>query len=346
MTAADGPGENAPGRLAAARRHDMRMFAGVAAALTLASGVAVSAAVLAHGGQEPKVWVSKDGDRATVITDGSRVILDDGDDQKRGGDVRRLAVMAGRGAQLGVSVRDLDAGQAKTLSGAVVEDVRAGSAAEKAGIRKGDVITEFDGERVRGVRHLTRLVTETPDGRSVKAVVQRDGTRVDLSVTPESGAMAFGKGDFEMLVPPMRFEPGELERDFRWNMEKGLPPMRGGGGWVFKGLEKGRLGVSIQTLEGQLAEYFGTSKGVLVNSVEAGSPAAKAGLKAGDVVTAIDGKPVADASDLIDAVQKAEDGATLSIDYTRDKKAQSARATLEKKEAVELPRKRQSVRPI
>ena len=49
--------------------------------------------------------------------------------------------------------------------------VRAGSAAEKAGIKKGDVITEFDGERVRGVRHLTRLVTETPDGRTVKAAV-------------------------------------------------------------------------------------------------------------------------------------------------------------------------------
>lgn len=325
----------------------MRMFAGVAAALSLASGVAVSAAVLTHGGQEPKVWVSKDGDRATVITEGPRVILEDGDDQAMGEDVRRLAVMAGRGAQLGVSVRDLDAEQAKTQSGVVVEDVRTGSAAEKAGIRKGDVITEFDGERVRGVRHLTRLVTETPDGRSVKAAVQRDGNRVDLSVTPDGGMMAGGARDFEMLVPPMRFEgrPGEFDRDFRWNMEKALPRMPGGA-WMFKGSEKGRLGVSIQTLDGQLGEYFGTAKGVLVSSVEAGSPAAKAGLQAGDVVTAIDGKPVADASDLIDAVQAAEDGATLSIDYTRDRKAQSARATLEKKEPVELPRKRQSARPI
>jgi predicted metalloprotease with PDZ domain len=326
----------------------MRMFSGVAAALTLASGVAVSAAVLTHPGQEPKVWVSKDGDRTTVIAEGPGVMLEDGDDLKLGDEVRRLAVLAGRGAQLGVSVRDLDAELSKTQSGALVEDVRAGSAAEKAGIRKGDVITEFAGERVRGVRHLMRLVTETPEGRTVKAAVQRDGSRVDLSVTPDSGTMALGKGDFEILVPPMRFEgrPGEFERDFRWNMEKALPRMPGGGAWMFKGAEKGRLGVSIQTLDGQLAEYFGTSKGVLVSNVEAGSPAAKAGLKAGDVVTAINGKAVADASELVDAVRAAEDGATLTIDYTRDKKAQSTRATLEKAEPVELPRKRQSARPI
>lgn len=326
----------------------MRTFAGVAAALTLASGVAVSAAVLTHTGQERQAWVSTGGDRATAIAEGSRVMRDGADDQKVGDDVRRLAVLAGRGAQLGVSVRDLEPEQAKTQSGALVEDVRAGSAAEKAGIRKGDVITEFDGERVRGVRHLTRLVTETPDGRTVKAAVQRDGTRVDLSVTPDSGAMALGRGDFEILVPPMRFEgrPGEFERDFRWNMEKALPRMPGGGAWTFRGLEKGRLGVSIQTLDGQLAEYFGTSKGVLVNSVEAGSPAAKAGLKAGDVVTAVNGKPIANASELADAVKAAEEGATLSIDYTRDRKAQSTRATLEKAEPVELPRKRQSARPI
>jgi membrane-associated protease RseP (regulator of RpoE activity) len=322
----------------------MRMFTGVASTLILASGVAVSAAVLTHGAQEPKVWVSKDGDRATVITEGPRVIVDD--DDQPGDQVRRLAVLAGRGPQLGVSVRDLDAEQAKTQTGVVVDDVRTGSAAEKAGIRKGDVITEFDGERVRGVRHLTRLVTETPDGRTVKAAVQRDGRRVDLSVTPDSGTMALGKREFELLGPPMRFEgrPGEFGPDFKWDMGRipGVP----GGAWTFKGMEKGRLGVSIQTLDGQLAEYFGTSKGVLVNSVEAGSPAAKAGLKAGDVVTAVNGTPVADAEDLIEAVRAVEDGATLSIDYTRDKKALSTKATLEKKEPAELPRKRPSTRPI
>ena len=181
----------------------MRMFVGVAATLTLASGVAVAAASLAQSAQQPGVWVSKDGAQTRIVKPG---VVELDDDDPLGADVRRLALLAGRGAQLGVSVRELDAEQAKSQSGAVVDEVRAGSAAEKAGIKKGDVITEFDGERVRGVRHLTRLVTETPDGRTVKAAVVREGKRVDLSVTPDSGSLASADRNFEVFVPPMRFE--------------------------------------------------------------------------------------------------------------------------------------------
>lgn len=328
----------------------MRMFVGVAAALTLAGGVAVAAASLAQKAQEPGVWVSKDGARTAIVGGdlGQGVVAIGGDDDELGEQMRKLAVLAGRGAQLGVSVRDLDAEQAKTQGGAVVEEVRVGSAADKSGIKKGDLITEFDGERVRGVRHLTRLVTETPDGRTVKAAVVRDGKRLDLSVTPDAGSLASADSNVEMLVPPMRFEkrqPGE--GDMTWAIPR-MPE----GAWTFKGghpgelfgfkSEKGRLGVRIQELEGQLAEYFGTSTGVLVNSVDADSPAARAGLKAGDVVTAVNGKAVAEPSELIDAVRAVDDGATLTIDYTRDKKAQSTKATLPAKEPVELPRKRQS----
>ena len=162
----------------------MRMFGGIAAALTLASGVAMAAATAGPGSGTADLGVEGRRRHQAVVED---VMELDDQDGPFGADVRKLAVLAGRGAQLGVSVRDLTAEQAKTQSGAVVDDVRAGSAAEKAGIKKGDVITEFDGEKVRGVRHLSRLVTETPDGRTVKASVQRDGKRVDLSVTPESG---------------------------------------------------------------------------------------------------------------------------------------------------------------
>jgi len=80
--------------------------------------------------------------------------------------------------------------------------------------------------------------------------------------------------------------------------------------------------------------------------VDPDSPAAKAGLKAGDVVTAVNGKTVTGPSDLLEAVRAVEDGATLAVDYTRDKKAQSTKATLPAKEPAELPRKRQSARPI
>ena len=294
----------------------MRMFVGVAATLTLASGVAVAAASLAQDAQQPGVWVSKDGSAHHGRR--SRDVVELDDDDPLGADVRHLAVLAGRGAQLGVSVRELDADQAKGQSGAVVDDVRAGSAAEKAGIKKGDVITEFDGERVRGVRHLTRLVTETPDGRTVKAAVMREGKRVDLSVTPDSGSLASADRNFELFVPPMRFEkmPARRRRPdlgaaarcpmAAWAFKGGVPASVSG-----SGASKGRLGVKVQELDGQLGEYFGTSNGVLVSSVEADSPAARAGLKAGDVVTAVNGKAVAEPSELIEAVQAVEDGATL-----------------------------------
>jgi membrane-associated protease RseP (regulator of RpoE activity) len=323
----------------------MRMFVGVAATLTLASGVAVAAAGLAQSAQQPGVWVSKDGGQTRIVKPG---VVELDDDDPLGADVRRLALLAGRGAQLGVSVRELDAEQAKGQSGAVVDEVRAGSAAEKAGIKKGDVLTEFDGERVRGVRHLTRLVTETPDGRTVKATVLREGKRVELSVTPDSGSLAGADRNFEMFVPPMRFEKmphGDMtwslpgSPDGAWALKGGRP----GELWGFKG-GKGRLGLKVQELDGQLGEYFGTAKGVLVNSVEADSPAARAGLKAGDVVTAVNGKAVAEPPELIEAVQAVEDGATLAIEYTRDKKAQSTKVTLDKREPAEKPRQR--VRPI
>jgi serine protease Do len=328
----------------------MRTFAAVAAVLTLASGAALAAATMMS--DQDAIEIRKKV-RVSASPDGGDVRAIIVDDDQPGDDVRRLAIMAGRGSQLGVSVRDLDQATAAGKSGAVVEDVREGSAAEKAGIRKGDVITEFDGERVRGVRHLTRLVGETPDGRAVRAVVEREGKRVDVTVTPESGAMAWSGREFDLIGPPMRFEhmPG-VEGEFRREIERSLP---GAGVWAWKGNpgeafafrfnERGRLGVSVQSIEGQLAEYFGTPAGALVSSVEKDSPAAKAGLKAGDVVTAINGKAVADPSQLIEAVQEAEDGATLTVDVIRDKKPQSFKATLEKREQ-ETPRKRQSVRPI
>lgn len=74
----------------------------------------------------------------------------------------------------------------------MVERVRDGSPATRAGLRSGDVIVEFDGERVRGVRHFSRLVLETPPGRTVKSTISRNGARLTLDVTPEAGSRIAG----------------------------------------------------------------------------------------------------------------------------------------------------------
>ena len=314
----------------------MRMFTGIAAALAVAGGAAVAAGVPAQDrvrGGSGGAAVTRDGDVADVDDVATKV--------------RQLAVLAGRGAHIGVSVRDLDPGQAGDASGALVEGVREQSPADKAGIRKGDIITEFDGQRVRGVRHLIRLVAETPDGHTVTAGVLREGRKLDLPVTPDSGGLAELHRDFDVEVPPMRFEhlPG-LEDGERRRLPEGTWSFRGrpGEAWAFR-QGRGRLGVRIQPL-GQLAEYFGTPSGVLVNGVDPDSPAARAGLKAGDVVTAVNGKPVAEPSELIEAVRTAEGGATLTIDYTRDRKAQTVEVPLPETASPAEPKARRRVSPI
>ena len=103
------------------------------------------------------------------------------------------------------------------------------------------------------------------------------------------------------------------------------------------------LGVGIEELTPQLAEYFGTKDGLLVTSVEPDTPAAKAGLKAGDVITSVNGKAVSSGGELIEAVQSAEDGAELTVGYVRDKKAATAKATLEAREKEKVERR---VQPI
>src|SRR5712691_2419544 len=94
---------------------------------------------------------------------------------------RDLMVLAGRGAEIGVQVAD------GKDAGVVIEEVRPDSPAEKAGLKRADVIVEFDGEHVRSARQFGRLVQETPPGSTVKATIVRDGRRQDVQITPAEG---------------------------------------------------------------------------------------------------------------------------------------------------------------
>ena len=318
----------------------MSKFLVIAAGLTLASGVVIAAA---GSGQQPdhKKVVTKTEAQAIWVSDDALP----GDDEPL---VRRLAVLEGRGVELGVSIQDLDPKQQATTSGALVEGVRADSAAAKAGIKKGDIITEFDGEHVRSARHLSRLVAETPEGRTVKTAVLREGKRVDLSVTPESGSHAGRRIEREFEGPSAELfagRPGDEmmgpgERKFFYDMR---PPRGGSDAWALLSPRRGRLGVAIEDLTPQLAEYFGAKDGVLVTTVEPDMPAAKAGLKAGDVITTINGKPVNSGGELLEAVQSADDQAELTVGFVRDRKPATAKATLEPRQREKVERR---VQPI
>jgi serine protease Do len=221
-------------------------------------------------------------------------------------------------SSLGASLRDVDETDVRrdslsSSAGAVVEDVRADGPAARAGMRAGDVVLTFDGERVRSARHLMRLADETGRGREVGVTVLRAGKSLDLKITPVAGS------SFAALEP--------LRREFRsFTLPDSLAQMsprlrrewsdeRPASGMALAGR---RLGIEIQNVSGQLASYFGTTSGVLVTSVEAGSVAATAGLRAGDVVTAVGGAAVRDTEELRRRLNEAAPETTITV--TRDRK--------------------------
>jgi len=237
----------------------------------------------------------------------------------------RAVRLDGRGSQIGVMVSDPEDA---TASGVRIDGVDRDSPAEKAGVKEGDVVVEFDGERVRSARQLTRLVQETPDGRTVKMTVTRGGSRQTLDITPEASA-----GALSWSFP---YEP-----EFRAELERGLRglrelPERGGPMFDFRfdgvpgtAAPRGRLGVQVETLSDQLAEYFGVKGGgVLVSSVTADSPAARAGVRAGDVITSVNGTAVRDAGELIEEIAEVGASGEARLEIVRDKKTATVTATL------------------
>jgi serine protease Do len=91
----------------------------------------------------------------------------------------------------------------------------------------------------------------------------------------------------------------------------------------------GRLGITVESLSDQLAEYFGTKDGVLVTSVADNSTASKAGLKAGDIVTAVNGSTVSTPPDLSRRTDHLEDGDEFTLDVVRDKKPMTLKGKVE-----------------
>jgi serine protease Do len=268
-------------------------------------------------------------------------------------DPLNVVTWSGGGSRVGIEVRDVEASDVTKhklsgQTGAVIEEVASETPAAKAGLKAGDVVVNFDGERVRSARQLDRLVEETPAGRSVKVSVMRDGSRLDLDVTPEASSHA--------NVWPKRLDDrlGALKHDEALNdaleklRERQLEGPRVPAfefdwhGDLLGTKMRGRLGVSAESVSDQLAQYFGVESGVLVRHVDEDSPAAKAGVKAGDVITAVNGTPVRDADDLRREVNEVEEGKAVALSVTRDKKTLSLNATIDRPEQAR-PRVRRIV---
>ncbi len=225
-------------------------------------------------------------------------------------DQEGFVVLAGRNAWLGVHLADVTKDKMAELKlkeeyGALVTEVEPDSPAAKAGLQKNDVILEYQGERVESAAKLGRLVRETPEGRTVRLVVSRDGRPQTLTATLERRQILRR----EIRIPEIRVPDIHVE--------------------VFGA--RPRLGISADELTPQLAEYFGVKqgKGVLVKEVTVGSPAEKAGLKAGDVIVRVEGETIETVSDLRAALRKKKGGEKVTLTLIRQKAETTVQVQLE-----------------
>jgi serine protease Do len=231
---------------------------------------------------------------------------------------------------LGVGVEEVTPDSAKELKmasayGVSVTEVGDNSPAAKAGFKKGDVITEYNGQRVEGAAEFRRLVRETPPGHMADIFVWRDGRAQKLSAeigdAPEPAASDnfFGRG------PAPNADP----RDFGARPRTPLLPgqMYGNRGFA----NTPALGVSAMDLSAQLGEYFGApnGEGVLVTEVHKGSAGEKAGLKAGDVIFKVDGETVRNIGELRGHLRVASSAKSVKLSVLRKGAEMSVTAELE-----------------
>jgi len=208
---------------------------------------------------------------------------------------------------LGVTISEVTAEKAKELKlsaerGVLLGEVEAESPAAKAGLKANDVVTEFNGQRIEGTAQFRRLIRETPPGRAVQLTVWRDGRAQSVSVQL-GNFVEHARTRVRMLGP----------KDFDFHFE--MPEMGGN----FFTSRRPMLGIDVEDLNSQLGSYFGApdGEGVLVREVKSGTPAEKAGLKAGDVITKIDGERIRNVSELREKLHARRDKKSVSVGVLR-----------------------------
>ena len=224
---------------------------------------------------------------------------------------------------LGVEAREVTAENVKEYKlpaerGVVVGRVAPESPASKSGLKETDVITEVDGQRVEGAAQFRRMIREIPAGRTVQLTIWRDGHTQSISATlgkAEENHRAMLKaapGSFAFRMPEVVEIPDMPE----------MPTLEWDNGdmMVLPGGHP-RLGIDAEDINGQLGSYFGApdGEGVLVRSVNAGSVAEKAGLKAGDVITKFNGERIRLLGDLREKLAAKNDGKPAQLSVLRNK---------------------------
>ena len=226
---------------------------------------------------------------------------------------------------LGVDIRDITQDRVAPLKlkeerGVEVTMVDQDAPAGKAGIKEHDVILDFNGAPVESEEQLRRMIRETPVGRTVSLGISRDGNPMKINLQlAQHDKVVVGN---HIEIPPLPPMP-DMELGNRIDVPNVL---------VIRNLTPA-LGVQTENLGQQLGEYFGVKngEGVLVRSVEKGSPADKAGMRAGDVIVRVADEKLSDRGDLSRVMRKHREG-KVTLGIVRDHHEQSV--------TVDLPQRR------
>ena len=242
-------------------------------------------------------------------------------------------VFVGSGSYLGVDTRDVTGDRVAALklkdeAGVEVVAVDQDAPAGKAGIKEKDVILSFNGSKVDSVEQLRRMIREVPPGRQVTLGISRDGQAMNVPVAlgdrkqiAKLHSKAKGKYSYSYAVPPMPPVP-PMPNMGMMGPEVDIPNFN------VMVTTSAKNGLMVENLTPQLSEFFGVKGGqggVLIRSVEKGSVAETAGLKAGDVIVRVDKEKIDDLSDWRRAI-RSRTGAT-PIAIIRDKREQTIQMT-------------------
>jgi len=265
-------------------------------------------------------------DSARALTQ-QREIIQSFDDRQMP-DVEDFTVLVGdEGASwLGVETHEVTADKVKELKlpaerGVVLGKIIPDSPASKAGLKENDVITEINGQHVEGTAQFRRMIREIPAGRAVQLTVSRDGRTETINATlgkAEEGRHHIwtqgmpAPGTFAFHMPEVMEIPEIPEIEWNGAMLPGNHP---------------RLGIDAEDLNGELGKFFGApdGEGILVREVNSGSPAEKAGLKAGDVITSLDGDRIHSIGELREKLSAKADAKdrTVKLGILRNKSSVS-----------------------
>ncbi len=242
------------------------------------------------------------------------------------------AVIAGEAAEvasgpgsafLGVDIEDVTADRVAALKlkeerGVEIKVVDQDAPAGKAGLKVGDVILEFNGQRVESSLTLRRMIRETPPGRAVKLGISRDGQPLTVTATLADRNKMWAKDKSKIKIksaPRIAIAPHPLIE---------MPSFD-----VLVRTTSSRNGLQVENLTHQLGEFFGVKngEGVLVRSVEKNSPAEAAGIRAGDVIVKVEGERIADTGDWRRAMRRHKSG-KVSLGVVREKREQSLSITI------------------